>query len=496
MIGFRGPKIGERHGRYRIDSAWTSGPLGPTARARMLASDRPATLVWLTGVGADHVEPGHDDVAPAMRALRADELVPILDAWREPDGLVVASEEPRGSSLRARGASVTDVTDALSLVRGAALALGAAHRQGVAHGALTPELVWLEGTRARIAGLGLTRMITPAGLLRVAGHGVGRYLAPEQTREARATPATDVRALGVMLHELLAGRAPFDGATTAALLASIAEGAPAPLPPSVPADVRAIVATALATDPAARFADARALVVAIDAAIGRSAEVAVPAPRRAPGDDEVVWGAAALAEEPAGKRSTSAARGRSATPGRAPRFTGALAVQQLAYARSRYGAAIDRALAAIAAPDRDEVAGATALSWVRVEAFERFHDALARELGRPVEETHAELVAGGSRRTFNTLWRMLLRVGGTRLVVTRAPVVYSKTYDTGTMESQDVRDDGGRFVLAEWPDVPEFVLRGLRAGMTVALENVGRTGVVLTSTRTADGAVFTARWSG
>ena len=103
-------------------------------------------------------------------------------------------------------------------------------------------------------------------------------------------------------------------------------------------------------------------------------------------------------------------------------------------------------------------------------------------------------VSAASERTFATLWRMLLRVGGPRFVMTRAPVVYAKTYDTGAMESGEVGESGGRFVLRGWPEVPEFVLRGLRAGMTVALENVGRSGVRIDSTRTADGAVFTASW--
>ena len=78
--------------------------------------------------------------------------------------------------------------------------------------------------------------------------------------------------------------------------------------------------------------------------------------------------------------------------------------------------------------------------------------------------------------------------------MTRAPVVYSKTYDTGVMTSQSVTETGGTFALTGWPAVPEFVLRGLRAGITVALENVGRVNVHLDSQRTADGALFTASW--
>jgi hypothetical protein len=178
-----------------------------------------------------------------------------------------------------------------------------------------------------------------------------------------------------------------------------------------------------------------------------------------------------------------------------PRYSGALACNHIAYARERYGsAAVDRALGALDDAERAEIEEALAVGWVDVGTFERFHEALAEAVGRPVEETHFEIATHGGRRTFETLWRLLLRVAGTRFVLTRAPVVYAKTYDTGEMTLHDAHDRGGRFELTGWPRVPPFVLRGLRAGMSEGLRKTGRKDVRIEVVRHPDGATFRATW--
>lgn len=488
---FRGPKAGERLGRFRIESAWTSGPFGPTARARMLASDRPASLHALTDADVSGDPTTFSRIAASLRSLGSPGVLAVLDAWTEGDTHIVAVEEPEAGMTPMRvAANLPTAGTAHRLVTSIARTLAPAHRAGLVHGALGPELIAFDsGRQAWVTGMGLASLVSPPDLLRALGATGGRHLAPEQVRLERPTAAADVHALGVMLFELVSTSAPYTGDTAVALFRAIAEGAPPPLPTHVPLQIARIVSRALAKSPTDRFADAGAMLDALES----SRAIPEVTLSRTRGDEEVAWGGE-IALEAVGQRSTERVRDRVAAPGRVSRFTGALAQQQLAYARTRYPHEVERALASLSASDRDEITSATAVSWVRIEPFATFHDRLAHELGRPVDETHAEIVAGGSRKTFGTLWRMLLRVGGARLVMTRAPVVYSKTYDTGEMRTKDITEQGGTFVLSGWPHVPEFVLRGLRAGMSVGLESVGRTGIVMTSTRTPDGAVFNARW--
>jgi len=119
--------------------------------------------------------------------------------------------------------------------------------------------------------------VTQAGQL----VGTPSYMAPE-CFEGQADVRSEVFSLGVVLYELLAGKRPFDGDNTLAVMASIQLDEPRP--PSVaapdraiPAALDAIVMRALAKRPEDRFASMAELRAALLATIERGPEV-VPAP--------------------------------------------------------------------------------------------------------------------------------------------------------------------------------------------------------------------------
>jgi serine/threonine-protein kinase len=92
--------------------------------------------------------------------------------------------------------------------------------------------------------------------------GTWRYAAPEQIRGERATPATDLYAVGLVLYEMLAGAGPFDALETGSLLSQAhLNTVPQPvsrLAPWVPASIVELIASALAKDPRQRPRDAYA----------------------------------------------------------------------------------------------------------------------------------------------------------------------------------------------------------------------------------------------
>ena len=97
--------------------------------------------------------------------------------------------------------------------------------------------------------------------------GSPRYMSPEQMRSTRAIDArADIWALGVILHELITGASPFDGATMPDLLAAILQDPPPPLRtqrPEAPQGLEDIVARCLEKDPDARYADVAELTQAL-----------------------------------------------------------------------------------------------------------------------------------------------------------------------------------------------------------------------------------------
>ncbi len=113
--------------------------------------------------------------------------------------------------------------------------------------------------------------------------GTPAYMAPEQLRAERAlTPAVDVWALGVVLHEMLAGDTPFPSDNYNVLVHRVLAGERAPLAdtlPKVSRSLRAILDRALDPDPTKRFADASAMLAALQADLADTMRAKAPTAR-------------------------------------------------------------------------------------------------------------------------------------------------------------------------------------------------------------------------
>jgi len=95
-----------------------------------------------------------------------------------------------------------------------------------------------------------------------------QYMAPEQALARPVDRRADVWAVGAVLYHLLTGRLPFEAANDVQTLFLLASGRPAaPLPPSVPRAVAAVVQKALSNAPDRRYATAAELQQALEAAM-------------------------------------------------------------------------------------------------------------------------------------------------------------------------------------------------------------------------------------
>ncbi len=82
--------------------------------------------------------------------------------------------------------------------------------------------------------------------------GTPRYMSPEQARGEKADARTDIFSLGVVLYEMIAGRAPFTGATRNDLIAAILRDEPPPLAesaPDTPPELERIISKSAAKKP-------------------------------------------------------------------------------------------------------------------------------------------------------------------------------------------------------------------------------------------------------
>ncbi|MGG5260261.1 serine/threonine-protein kinase [Phycicoccus avicenniae] len=210
--------------------------------------------------------------------------------------------EPLSALVRREGAQTTEKVR--SVLTQAALALGAAHEAGVVHRDVKPAniLVRDDGV-VKLTDFGIARALDGSGhTLTGEVLGTPHYLSPEQALGEPATGASDLYALGVVAHEMLTGKRPFDKNTPVATALAQVNDPPPPLPDHVTGSLRSVIEQCLAKRAEDRPASAREL--------GERLGLPDAHPGRAPAALEVV-GAALLREQPdesviAGQRSPAA----------------------------------------------------------------------------------------------------------------------------------------------------------------------------------------------
>ena len=181
---------------------------------------------------------------------------------------------PLSTAIRERGGF--EVGEVRSIIGQMALALHAAHEAGVVHRDVKPANVMLMADGVvKLTDFGIARATGSTGLTRTGEMlGTPHYISPEQALGRSATAASDLYALGVVAHEMLTGRRPFDLDTpVATALAHISEPMPT-LPAAVPTDLLDVISRCLAKEPKDRPSSAQEVAIALGVPAG---EVTLPA---------------------------------------------------------------------------------------------------------------------------------------------------------------------------------------------------------------------------
>ena len=224
-----------------------------------------------------------DDLPPGRFTRQAEPLTallhPGLAAVRE------VGETENGSPFLVmelvRGTSPFELTHPVPLAEVCglglemALALGALHAFGTAHGGLKPRhIVRTPEGHWKLLDAGLTPILedlTPPGAVAA----TPGYVAPERGHGAPSSDSrSDLYSLGVVLHEILAGRLP---ATERAAISVLRAG------PRIPESLQQLVLALLNPDPEARPGSAHKVAATLAAAreeISARPALALPAPER------------------------------------------------------------------------------------------------------------------------------------------------------------------------------------------------------------------------
>lgn len=254
-------------GRYRLERVIGAGGMGAVYEATQLDLGRKVAVKVLHDVDPRAITRLRQEASTAG-TLSCPYVVSIFDFQAQPnEPAFIVMELLVGESLAHRLARTgpLPVPEACRVAMEALIGLDAAHRSGIIHRDIKPSNLWLASGRGmeghvKVVDFGIAKGVDVGAGQTTTGSLVGTpaYLSPEQLRGLSATDRSDQHAMGVVLYEMITGARPWR-AHGMALLAEILEHVPPSLTlmaPHIPPALAAVVARALAKDPAGRFASA------------------------------------------------------------------------------------------------------------------------------------------------------------------------------------------------------------------------------------------------
>ena len=269
-----GPVVGSRVGPYEIVAPLGAGGMGVVYEAQDTRLGRRVALKFLP-------ERLRDDAialerlqreARAASALSHPNICTIYDVGEDGGHYYIVMERLHGQPLLHRIASRrVSIDEAVAIGIEVAEALECAHALNIVHRDIKPANIFVtERGQSKVLDFGLAKvsgggramsaaateeMITSPG----AAVGTVAYMSPEQARGEEVDARTDLFSLGGVLYEMVTGKLPFEGPTSAVMFEAILNRDPLPpsrLNPQVSPELDYIVLKLLEKDPRLRYRSA------------------------------------------------------------------------------------------------------------------------------------------------------------------------------------------------------------------------------------------------
>lgn len=265
-------RVGETIGPYQVLAVLGSGGMGTVYLAHDARLGRKIALKLLPEQFTNDKDRlrRFQKEARAASALNHPNILTVHEIEQRSDLHYIATEFVDGVTLRQRMAETPlTLSEVLKIAIQIASALDAAHRAGIAHRDIKPENAMIRSDGyVKVLDFGLAKLVerstiesidkgqtglnTDPGIVM----GTPRYMSPEQARGLEVDSRTDIFSLGVMIYEMVAGRAPFEGATPSDIIAALLKDEPEPLSvvnPQIPFELDRVVKRALAKNRDSRY---------------------------------------------------------------------------------------------------------------------------------------------------------------------------------------------------------------------------------------------------
>ncbi|MDF2692912.1 MAG: serine/threonine protein kinase [Labilithrix sp.] len=286
-------------GRYRVEGRLGAGGMGIVVAAQHLELGTRVALKLLRSV--DAADRGRfDREARAASKLESEHVARVLDVGETADGIpYLVMEHLTGTDLADRLAAggPLPVETAVTYVLETCEGLAEAHALGIVHRDLKPSNLFAVKRRdgseiIKVLDFGISKLtepledtsrpptITDAKVVM----GSIPYMSPEQLQSStRVDFRSDVWSLGIVLHELVTGRRPFEGQNATAVAARIAASEPMRLREvraDAPRELEEVILRCLAKDPSRRYPNLAAFARALAPLAPARAQASIDRVRR------------------------------------------------------------------------------------------------------------------------------------------------------------------------------------------------------------------------
>ena len=284
-------------GRFTVLARLGKGSMGAVYRARQEPIGRDVALKIVRRDRAYDAETKarFEREARAISSLTSPHTVTAFDFGEAEDGswflaMEMLEGETLGERLRRQGR--LDWLEAVHFAQGALRSLAEAHGKGIIHRDLKPDNLFLcrssdmggvDPEICKVLDFGISKWMrddevaqldqleTLAGTV----FGTPRYMSPEQAQGIPLDARSDLYSLGVLLYQMMSGRAPFVDDDAVVVMARHIKDSPPSFSDvaadlGVPSAIEKVVRRALAKVPADRPRSAEDFIAALDVALERS----------------------------------------------------------------------------------------------------------------------------------------------------------------------------------------------------------------------------------
>ncbi|MDD5748865.1 MAG: Stk1 family PASTA domain-containing Ser/Thr kinase [Actinomycetota bacterium] len=252
-------------GRYFLEQLIGSGGMADVYRAKDNLLGRTVAVKVL------HPQFAKDSVfierfrqeAQAAANLNQPNIVNVYDWGNEDDTYFIVMEYVEGRDLKRiinEGGAILPER-AVEIAIAITHALEAAHSHGIVHRDIKPQNIILTvDNTIKVMDFGIARQTGSSAMTQTGTIlGTAQYISPEQAQGYTADPRSDLYSLGIVLYEMLTGKAPFDGDSPVAIAYKHVREDPLPpsmINPDVSPELEAVIMKALAKNPENRYQNA------------------------------------------------------------------------------------------------------------------------------------------------------------------------------------------------------------------------------------------------